>query len=376
MNLCLRRKAYYNENSPYAAQFLRNLIAKGLIADGEVDERSITEVRPRDLRGYRQCHFFGGLGGWSYALRLAGVPDDWPVWTGSCPCGPWSTAGGQGGFSDERHLWPVWFDLLRECRPSVVFGEQVEAAIRWGWMDAVQGDLEGEAYAVGFAVLGAHSVKAPHRRQRIFWVADANEQLGERDGSRGRGAGAAEADSQGRYPVELPRRRGAPGGLGHADNPGQREEQIGHEGDLALGEPSSPGGLVHPDHEGQREEHLQRRPGQPGAAGGMDDADRPRLERSAGQGVQESGDGFASAGETFWDDCEWIPCRDGKTRPIERGTLPLSDGVPQRMGKLRAYANAIVPQAAAAFIKAFLSAKEGAGCLACMDGVEEIDENA
>ena len=74
---------YYNENDPKAAAWLRELISRGLIAPGIVDERSILDVRSTDLSGYAQCHFFAGIGGWSYALRLAGWPDDRPVWTGT-----------------------------------------------------------------------------------------------------------------------------------------------------------------------------------------------------------------------------------------------------------------------------------------------------
>jgi hypothetical protein len=110
-------KAYYNEIDPYAAQWLRNLVAAGHIAPGDVDERSIVDVQPDDLRGYTQCHFFAGIGGWSYALRLAGWPDDRPAWTGSCPCQPFSAAGKQRGSEDERHLWPAFFRLISECRP-------------------------------------------------------------------------------------------------------------------------------------------------------------------------------------------------------------------------------------------------------------------
>lgn len=117
--------AYYNEIEPYAAEWLRNLIVAGLIAPGDVDTRSIEDVRPDDLRGYEQCHFFAGIGGWSYALRLAGVPDDRRIWTGSCPCQPFSAAGKGAGFADERHLWPAFFHLIRECRPERVVGEQV-----------------------------------------------------------------------------------------------------------------------------------------------------------------------------------------------------------------------------------------------------------
>ena len=80
--------AYYNENDEYAADWLRNLITAGLIADGEVDTRSIVDVRPGDLRGYAQCHFFAGIGGWSYALRRAGWADSSPVWTGHVLASP------------------------------------------------------------------------------------------------------------------------------------------------------------------------------------------------------------------------------------------------------------------------------------------------
>src|ERR1700743_900460 len=121
--------AYYNEWEPYPAQWLRNLIKENLIATGDVDERDIRTVKAADLKGYDQCHFFAGIGGWSYALRLAGWPDHRPVWTGSPPCQPYSSAGKGKGQTDERHLWPDWYRLIRECGPSKVFGEQVGRAI-------------------------------------------------------------------------------------------------------------------------------------------------------------------------------------------------------------------------------------------------------
>ena len=124
--------AYYNEIDPYAAQWLRNLIEAGHIAPGDVDERSIVDVRPDDLRGYTQAHFFAGIGGWSIALRAAGWPDDRPVWTGSCPCPSFSAAGQGGGFRDPRHLWPDWARLVRECQPATIFGEQADDAIGYG----------------------------------------------------------------------------------------------------------------------------------------------------------------------------------------------------------------------------------------------------
>lgn len=160
---------YYNEFDPHAAAWLRELINQKLIPAGDVDTRSIADVIPSDLHGYTQCHFFAGIGGWSLALQISGWPDDRPVWTGSCPCQPFSVAGEGKGTADERHLWPVFFDLIRECRPERVFGEQVANAIGKGWLDGISTDLESEDYACGAAVLGAHSVGAPHLRQRLYW---------------------------------------------------------------------------------------------------------------------------------------------------------------------------------------------------------------
>ena len=162
---------YYNEFDPNAAAWLRELMRRKLIPDGEVDERSIIDVRADDLRLFKQCHFFAGIGGWPLALRLAGIPDDFPLWTGSCPCQCFSNAGKQKGAKDSRDLWPVFFELVKACRPKFLFGEQVEAAIGHGWLDRVCANMETEGYAVGACVLGAHSVAAPHRRQRLYWGA-------------------------------------------------------------------------------------------------------------------------------------------------------------------------------------------------------------
>ena len=173
--------AYYNENDPKAAAWLRELIARGHIAPGVVDERSIEDVTADDLAGFVQCHFFAGIGVWSYALRLAGWPDDRPVWTGSCPCQPFSLAGKRKGTSDERHLWPAWFWLIDQCRPRIVFGEQVSSKDGLGWLDIVSADLEGAGYAIGALDSCAAGVGAPHIRQRLYFGA---ERLADADDAR------------------------------------------------------------------------------------------------------------------------------------------------------------------------------------------------
>ena len=166
--------AYYNENDPFAARWLLNLIKDGLIETGEVDDRSIVDVTKDDLAGRERCHFFAGIGGWALALDLAGWPRDRPAWTGSCPCQPFSAAGQRSGFLDERHLWPAFHALIAECRPPVVFGEQVAGPDGLEWLARVRADLEATGYAVGAADLPAAGFGAPQTRQRLYWVADAS----------------------------------------------------------------------------------------------------------------------------------------------------------------------------------------------------------
>lgn len=321
---------YYNENDPYAAQWLRNLIDAGHIAKGEVDERSIVDVEPGDLSGYTQCHFFAGIGIWSYALRLAGWPDDRFVWTGSCPCQPFSGAGKGDEFADERHLWPVWFRLIEKQRPDAIFGEQVASKDALAWLDHVSFDLETAGYTFGAVDTCAAGFGAPHIRQRLYFVAD-NDSMGR----RGWRAGEAVSESG---PLERPERRSDAGELGDSQSRGRRER--GHE--------TQQGSGGHADGAEQLEF--------------MGHPNSQRLERigadDSAQGWQNQGrqtglpDGAMGA-NGFWSDAEWISCRDGKARPTEPGTFPLVNGASQRVGRLRAYGNAIVAPQAAEFIRAY-----------------------
>jgi len=179
---------YYNEFDPQSAAWIRELIDRGLIPTGDVDTRSIIEVTPSDLHGYTQCHFFAGISGWPLALKLAGIPATRSLWTGSCPCQPFSVAGEGKGIEDDRHLWPVFFGLIRECRPERIFGEQVASAAVLGsaskptkrdaakaiqpvWLDGVFTDLESAGYACGSSDIPAAGIGAPHIRQRCYWGA-------------------------------------------------------------------------------------------------------------------------------------------------------------------------------------------------------------
>ena len=294
--------AYYNEFDPFAAQWLRNLIAAGLIADGVVDDRSITEVQPDDLRGYSQVHFFAGIGGWSAALRLGGWPDDRPVWTGSCPCQPFSNAGQQNGADDDRHLWPEFHRLIAQCRPATVFGEQVASADGRDWFAAVRFDLEKLGYAVGGADLCAAGVGAPHIRQRLWFVADAiGDERGQIGADSGRRGGRGRAQGLEQRPCD----GGAGSRLGNASGAGL--EIVGQQSarqECAPTERTSPSGGL-------------------GDANGGGPQARDETATTA-----RYGDSDLAAG---WNDLEWLPCIDGKARPTFASFRWMADGLSDRL---------------------------------------------
>ena len=334
---------YYNEIEPYAADWLRNLIKAGMIPDGVVDERSIEDVSAEDLTGFSQAHFFAGIGGWALALRLAGWDDDRPVWTGSCPCQPFSNAGQRSGTQDKRHLWPVWWRLIQKCRPPTIFGEQVASKLGEQWLDVVLNDLEAADYACGAIVLPACSVGAPHIRQRLWIVAN----------NHGEGRSVepqARVHDQGSCGHDVARRC-EPRELGHTSSqrggrharalPGAEErgtgewQHVGHIADLVVAA------------------SADRRLGNASTAGL---SERERVGGVRGEApVAIQGQATDGAGDrSFWSDVEWLPCSDGRARPVEPGLKPLVTGVPCRASQLRAYGNAISPPLAAKVIQAVM----------------------
>ena len=351
--------AYYNEYDKKTAAWLRELIRRKLIADGEVDDRSIVDVRAADLRGFTQCHFFAGIGGWSHALRLAGWPADRPVWTASLPCQPFSAAGARQGHADERHLAPVWLRLAAECRPAICFGEQVGAAVGMGWLDALFISLEQSGYACGAAVFPACSVGAPHIRERLYWcaVGDAGWPQGSGD-VEGRGESSELAHANGRDSSAERQQRSGEQRLLKAS--GKRLRPIAECGDLAepvwMADASSEGTTRGFGREGGAGDARATESAGGGSVGVMGDAigsARQELRRDGIEYTQDASRGL-SATNGFWRNAEWLPCRDGKARPVEPGTFPLAHGVPARVGRLRGYGNAIVAPQAAEFIAAYM----------------------
>jgi DNA (cytosine-5)-methyltransferase 1 len=357
----LRKKyAYYNEIDPKCCAWLRQLIKNGMIMDGEVDERSIIDVQASDLVGFCRQHFFSGIGGWDYALKLANWPQDKPVCTASLLCQPFSVAGKQKGKDDERHLLPHFIELVKQCNFRTIFGEQVPGAIKHGWLDDLCIEMERENYAVGAIVLTASGAGSAHIRQRLYWVADTI---------------SAQEHQEQQRPTGHERERGANSvsgcGLdsGMVYTNGARPQQ-GRESTEAAGhrntvEPTSGNGRMgNTEHDGQP---SSTEPGSHAASihNGTTRKDSPG----------ESTGASSSAPISEWTDPKWIYCRDNKYRPIKPCIKPLANGLPKGMGRggdtsepinaddtqearvmrLKGYGNAIVPQVAAQFIQAFMN---------------------
>jgi len=307
-------KCYYNEFDPKAAEWLRQLIKNGDISLGDVDDRSITEVTADDLRGYDRVHFFAGIGTWDYALNRAGWGTE-PVWTASLPCQPFSVAGKGFGKSDERHLLPHFIELVRQCKPAILFGEQVPGAIKHGWLDDLYAEMESCGYAIGSIIIGAHSIGAAHIRQRLYWVANAINNSGKQK------IGCCDGETQS---LEI----------------GNRKSFIvsGESG----GTSSNVCGV-----------------GVTNCAGSQQ-----RIKTAEAARYRDT---FEPAS---FDD--WIYCRDGKYRPIKPGIQPLVDGTAEKLVRggntsapidanatqearamrLKGYGNAIQAQTAEIFIRA------------------------
>ncbi len=354
--------AYYNENDPVAAQWLRNLIHAGHIAPGDVDERDIRDVRPADLVRYTQCHFFAGVGIWSYALRATGWPDSRPVWTGSCPCQPLSGAGRGKGADDERHLWPAFDWLIQQRRPPEILGEQVASKLGLTWLDLVSSDLENKGYAIGSSDLCAAGC-GPKASESWFLVA-----------ARFSIQRCADLCSN---PILSGQLRDFADDLMSAVDGGYHIRQRLYWHAKRMGDPDSTRTAPGIPEQAEREKGIAKvndngsdrlfRPnkGRPGFVGLANTTNLRRDRRGASEAGNEPGsierpERFCNADKDrrpcptngFWRDADWLFCRDGKWRPVRSGSFPLARKSTARVGRLRAYGNGLDAETAKTFIKA------------------------
>jgi DNA (cytosine-5)-methyltransferase 1 len=190
-------------------------------------------------------------------------------------------------------LWPEFRRLITDRKPSTIFGEQVASKAGREWLSGVRADVEELGYAVGAADLCAAGKGAPHIRQRLYWVADANI------------ASVYKWPSGGKQSV--------------------RDEM--HGGVEGMGDTTG---------QGLQRQWREYCPSGEGCSGLVGLAMQVGVPSWNGQTIA-------------------VKCSDGARRiSAESKSFPMAHGIPNRMGQLRGYGNAIVPQVAFEFIKAFM----------------------
>ena len=317
------------------------------------------------------------------------------ILTGGFPCQPYSLAGKRKGKDDERHLWPEMLRAIREIRPRWVVGENVFGLVNWSGglvFHEVQADLEAAGYEVWPYVLPAAAVNAPHRRDRIWFVAycesdrqdgstrtDGREEFEQNYGSRVRSA----SDTNGKgwtttHPNRNPTRTSGEGasieGIGGSNDVQQSER--GSKTELNNRPSSVPRDVTHPHRNGlngsdcqheeqssQGGEYALRNFEQMG--GDVADTDIHGLQRR----VFPGGDG-----EQGWDRPEssleeripphraFMERQDWQNFPTQSPICTGDDGISSRLDNItfskwrnesiKAAGNAIVPQVAYQIFKA------------------------
>jgi len=359
-------KTYYNEFDKKKCAALKTLIEDGHISKGDIDDRPIKEVMPDDVRNYERCHFFAGIGLWDYALDLARWEKGRRVWTGSCPCQPFSIAGRQKGKKDDRHLWPEWFRLIEECQPSVIFGEQVKDAITKGWLDDVYQGLEENNYAVGSIVMPASAIGAPHRRERLWFVGyrdEVRELQQERSvqDQRERVSDASSVGDSGRITerhkktgISRERKHSNAQAFGTKTRNGFTDTSLvgntKHNGYFASEVPESKKQAI--QHDTQRKDSTGKFEGA-SESGNVAYPDSSRPQRYRGFEQEQIQERWEREERHTWSSGVWINCPDEKQRLVEPRIPLLVNGYPERVGVIHSAGDAIVPQLAAEFIKAF-----------------------
>lgn len=337
---------WYNEIEPSAVAWLRSLMRHDLIPFGYIDTRPIQEIKPADLEGFTQCHFFAGIGTWAYSARKAGWPNDRPIWTASCPCQPFSNTGKREGFDDPRDLWPHLFSLVRVCRPADVMGEQVSGSLGYDWLDRVYDDLEAEGYAPWSRDIPACAVNSPQQRNRIYWVAGRDGAMagGHVGGVRNTRCSSAFSET-GETETEARQQRL------RFDVASEHVARV-----VVDGESERRG-------EGRPSSDIQRRrgaPAGPDAPSVMGDPDSEGLPLGEGEPRDPCEELTAPVGANdstvwrFYEEHDWTLCHDEKWRRTQPGTPLLVDGFAGRIPMWHGLGNAIHAGLAEEVIRAWL----------------------
>lgn len=338
--------AVYNENDPFAAQWLRELIKTGEITQGDVIETDIRSLHGSDIAQYDQIHLFAGIGVWARAVRDTGLENENLI-SGSCPCQPFSVGKKGKGKSfeehtkDERHLWPHMRRVIGEINEArvdpipIVFGEQVHGSTsgeKW-FYQLVQPEMERKGYRCGAISLGSHSVGGAHKRQRLYWSAIHRDMANTGSFGRYERAGKSTDRFIGKTGEDIKSRSEVRDV--HSNSSTQTVSKSVADSNGSSNGCSKLQNKSERDTWGQRNRHESD-----------NDSVEHGLQRKSNDSIGHANSGY-----------KWVYCVDDTWRPIpsERAFRPLDDEpTPDlgRVGQIRGYGNAIDLRVATAYLTA------------------------
>jgi DNA (cytosine-5)-methyltransferase 1 len=294
------------------------------------------------------------------------------ILTGGFPCQPYSLAGQRKGKEDERHLWPEMFRAIREIQPRWVVGENVRGLINWSdgmVFDEVQADLEDAGYEVMPFLLPAAGVNAPHRRDRIWFVAysgnngntgNTGKISGETEKKNGRGEESGTASQQ---QIQLPDITNPlfgdvadTEGKGRreftSENQGGKDRRSDNYGEIQYASDTNSWGLEGSKEVGRNGKYAIGK----SINGNASDTDSKMLEYRNGEGEANRRTEQEKQIESFNSATEW------EAFPTQSPVCGGDDGLPTKLDgitfpkwrneSIKGYGNAIVPQVVLQIFKA------------------------
>ena len=256
--------------------------------------------------------------------------------TGGYPCQPFSQAGKRRGAEDDRHLWPSMFGIIRTSRPTWILAENVAGHVTLG-LDEVLADLESEDYAVQPIIVPACAVDAPHRRDRVWILANAKS-----DGLQGR----TQSKDGERY-FEQDGTTDKPSGTSGGDSSRILGNAKRDSEGRAYGSESGRSKRERKDENIIKWDEVGRDFGNASSEIAFADSNRRRCEKRESERKPLSDFNLKSES-------------DGRYWGAEPNLGRVAHGIPRRVDRLRGLGNAIVPQVAYEIIKAMIEADESA----------------
>jgi DNA (cytosine-5)-methyltransferase 1 len=269
------------------------------------------------------------------AAEYRGIAD---VVSGGFPCQPFSVAGKRAGADDNRNMWPATIATIRAVEPRYAFLENVPGLVSSGYFGTILGDLAESGYDVRWRILSAAELGAPHKRDRLWIVANTNSKRSDEQRIADAGNGGAFRASREREPIG----DSSPSDVPDADSAERRgngAQRQAHQRDTQPARDGEPGHVAH-SHSGRCKQRNAHNGAIPVAY--QNGADVPHAN-GAGRGEQwraVPGGEFLAASQLnrWWE--------------VEPNVGRVVNGIPFRMDRIKALGNGVVPQQAK---KAFMN---------------------